>query len=49
MIRRHGALHQGVPAFLVFDVGGVYENGSGVNYDSNAVRPAMWIDLNTTN
>jgi hypothetical protein len=36
-------------AALVFDVGGVYENGSGVNYDSNAVRPAMWIDLNTIN
>ena len=25
--------------------GGVHEGGFGVDYDINAVRPAMWIDL----
>ena len=32
-------------AALVDTVGGVYEFGNYVSYDSNAVRPALWINL----
>ena len=33
-------------AAVVYRDGDVYERGRDVNYDSNAVRPALWIDLN---
>lgn len=32
-------------AALVFNDGGIDESGSSVYYSSNAVRPALWIDL----
>ena len=34
-------------AARVYSDGDVYEFGLGVNYDTGAVRPALWIDLNS--
>ena len=36
-----------VDAAGVHDDGDVYEGGDYVSHDSNAVRPALWIDLNS--
>ena len=34
-------------AAVVLDDGDVYEDGNGVDYSNSAVRPALWIDLNS--